>query len=139
MRQKYFKLESGMNSEANRERQNSKTTGNKLDTDTRQKLLGGVESLHGQKQQLTNTERLANETHDIMREANKELRDQRGIIVNVGQKNNDIRVDLERANSKVRTMRYREVIFKIILYLIILLLFIAIVTTLVVKIKNNSW
>ena len=46
---------------------------------------------------------------------------------------------MERANSKVRTMRYREVVFKIIMYLIILLLFIGIVTTLVVKIKNNSW
>jgi len=75
MRQKYFKIESSLKLETTRERQNSKTGGNKLDNDTREKLLGGVSNLNGQKSQLSNTERLALETNDIMREANKELRD----------------------------------------------------------------
>jgi len=58
-----------------------------MENDTREKLLNGVESLHGQDGQLTNTKRVALETNDIMREANRELLDQRGIIGSVSDKN----------------------------------------------------
>lgn len=46
-----------------------------MDAYTRDKLLGGIDNLHGQKNQLENTKRVGLETHDIMRQANKELRD----------------------------------------------------------------
>ena len=62
------------------------------------------------------------ETQEIMMETNKELRDQRGIIVSAAQKNNEVRVDIERAANKVIMITLREMIFKLMLIGIIIAL-----------------
>ena len=74
------------------------------------------------------------ETHDLMRAANKDLRDQRDIVVNVSDKNQQISQDLDRGNKIVRQMSVREFFYKIALHLTAFLLLLAIVGVLIQKI-----
>ena len=41
------------------------------------------------------------ETHDLMSQANKDLRNQRDVIINVGEKNQQVNQDLHRGDQIV--------------------------------------
>jgi hypothetical protein len=108
-----------------------------MDAHTREKLLGGIDNLHGQKGQLENTKRVGLETHDIMRQANKELRDQRDIIVSVDEKNREMQVDLHLASKTVNQMSVREFFYRAALYGAIILLLVAIIGLIIAKIVKK--
>ena len=99
-------------------------------------MLGGVENLYGQEKQLENTKRLGFETHDIMRNANKDLRDQRNVIEAVSDKNIDIVSDLDMANKRVRQMSMREFFYRLALNITVFLLIIAIIVVIVVRVTK---
>ena len=46
----------------------------RADENLRKRLLDGVDDLHGQDKQIQNTKKMGLETNDLMRQANKELR-----------------------------------------------------------------
>lgn len=73
------------------------------------------------------------ETNELMRQANRELRDQRDIIVNVAEKNNQIRDDLDAGQAIVRQMSFREFFYRMALHVTAFLLVIAIIAVIVVK------
>lgn len=68
-----------------------------------------------------------------MREANKGLRDQRDIIINVSDKNAQIAKGLNEGNKIIVEMSRREFFYKIGLYFVIFALFITIVAVLINK------
>ena len=72
-----------------------------------------------------------------MQGANKELRNQRDIIVKVRDDNNDIYELMTKAGQKVREMSRREFCYRIGMYAAIILLMIAIVCIIVVKIIRS--
>jgi hypothetical protein len=71
-----------------------------------------------------------------MREANKGLRDQRDIIINVSDKNAQINRGLNEGNKIIVQMSRREFFYKMGLYFVIFALFITIVAVLISKIVN---
>ena len=60
----------------------------------RAKLLGGTEDLYGMDEKLVNIKKQGEETAQIMRSANTDLRTQRDIIVSVSDKNKNIQNNL---------------------------------------------
>lgn len=78
------------------------------------------------------------ETNELMRQANKELRDQRDVLVNVADKNKEINKDLERGRKIIATMSCREFAYRTALYATVFLLLIAIISEVVVKIVGTS-
>jgi hypothetical protein len=93
--------------------------------------------LHGQTNQLENTKRLGLETNDYMRMANKDLRDQRDLLVSAADKNLQIRHDLERGNKIVVEMSRREFFYRMAIHATMVILFIAIVALIINKIING--
>jgi len=73
------------------------------------------------------------EANENMREANKGLRDQRDIIINVSDKNAQIAKGLNEGNKIIVEMSRREFFYKIGLYFVIFALFITIVAILINK------
>jgi len=69
-----------------------------------------------------------------MRLANKVLRDDRDVLINVGDKNMQIRTDLERGNKIVTQMGMREFFYRIAIHTTAFLLMIAIIAVLIHKI-----
>jgi hypothetical protein len=69
-----------------------------------------------------------------MREANKGLRDQRDIIINVSDKNAQIAKGLNEGNKIIVEMSRREFFYKIGLYFVIFALLITIVVVVINRI-----
>lgn len=74
------------------------------------------------------------ETNDYMRMANKDLRDQRDVLVNVNDKNMQIRGDLERGNKIITQMSMREFFYRMAIHATAFLLLIAIIAMIIHKI-----
>ena len=96
-KQRFRKAEDRFNTEENREKLNNfkaNGTKEKFDSDVRTKLLSGTEDLYGMDEKLINIKGQAEETANIMRTANADLRGQRDIIVSVSDKNKNIQNNL---------------------------------------------
>eukprot|EP00347_Sterkiella_histriomuscorum_P000114 403377125 len=131
-RSKYLKLERSANSEQNKNKiMNQKDAYQQREDDIREKLLNGVDELNNQEKQLGNTKKLGMEAGELMRAANKDLRDQRDILVNVQDKNANIRADLSAGDKIVVQMTRREYIYRIALNITIILLLMAIIAILI--------
>ena len=92
-KQRFRKAEDRFNTEENRNKLNdfkAEGTKEKFDSDVRAKLLGGTEDLYGMDDKLINIKKQGEETAQIMRSANTDLRNQRDIIVSVSDKNKNI-------------------------------------------------
>lgn len=74
------------------------------------------------------------ETNDLMRSANKDLREQRDVLHNVSEKNAQVRGDLEKGRKLVDTMMRREFLYRVGLHFTILLLILLMLTLIIVKI-----
>ena len=78
------------------------------------------------------------ETHELLRDANKELRQQRDIIVNVSEKNAETYQYMDVAGKRVKAMSCREFVYRAGLYSVIILLMLAIVTLIIAKIVKTT-
>lgn len=105
-----------------------------MDKYTRDKNLNNIQNLHGQNGQLDNIKGMGLETHQLLAGANKELREQREVIIGVSDKTKDIRKNLNLADKKINEMSKREFCYRIALYSTMLLLLIGIIMTIVLKI-----
>ena len=76
------------------------------------------------------------ETGEIMRAANKDLREQRDVLISVTDKNQNIRQDLDRGNKIVRQMSCREFFYRIALNIVAFLLLVSIVGVLLGKLLH---
>ncbi len=74
------------------------------------------------------------ETNDLMRAANKDLREQRDVLHNVSNKNAQVRSDLEKGRKLVDTMMRREFMYRVGLHATIVLLIILMLTLIIIKI-----
>ena len=104
--------------------------------DPRTKLIDGVQQIHKQNSQLDNAERLGHETNFLLKDANRELRNQREVLIKVSDKNQEMRVDLERGGKLVQQMHFREFAFRIMMYLLIVALAFTDVLVLFLKLFN---
>lgn len=66
-----------------------------------------------------------------MKLANKDLRDQRDVLINVQDKNQQIRSDLSAGARIVKSMTFREYIYRIAIHVTIVLLLCAIIAILI--------
>jgi t-SNARE complex subunit (syntaxin) len=73
------------------------------------------------------------ETHQLLQGANKELREQREVIINVSDKTKDIRKNLNLADKKINEMSKREFIKRVAMYSIMFLLLGCIILTIFLK------
>ncbi|CDW82184.1 vesicle transport through interaction with t-snares-like protein 1a [Stylonychia lemnae] len=127
MRKKYFKINDSVQGEQNRLKLEQKSTmKDEQERDMRKKLLDGTENLYGQSKQLENTKKMGLETNEYIRLANRDLRDQRDILISVGDKNAQIRVDLERGNKIITEMSMREYLYRVAIHFTAFLLLMAI-------------
>ena len=72
---------------------------------------------------LIDIERQGNETNVIMQSANKDLRNQRDIIVSVSDKNKNINDNLKQGEKVISSLSQAEFKNRLFLYLTILILF----------------
>lgn len=107
----------------------------KLQANTREKLLGGVNKLSDQERDLQKAVSIGYEAQNMVREGAKNLRNQRDYIENAGRNNLKAQTELSKADKVVKTIRVREFCYRLILYLLIICLFAAILAVFVVKIK----
>jgi hypothetical protein len=77
---------------------------------------------------------MGEETNQYMRAANKDLRDQRDVLITVQEKNQQINKDLDAGGAVVKRMTRREFYYRIAIFTTIILLFLAIVFVLIMKI-----
>ncbi|CDW81878.1 vesicle transport v-snare protein [Stylonychia lemnae] len=133
-RLKYKKIESQTGSQQNKNiLANKKSDYDQREEEIRQRLLNGVGELYTQEAQLENTKKMGTETAQILRVANKDLRDQRDILINVDEKNQQIRQDLVAGDKIVVSMTRREYIYRIAIHITIVLLLMAIIALLIRK------
>ncbi len=95
-----------------------------------------MDDLHGQDRQLLNVKKMGLETNELMRAANKDLRDQRDVLVNVADRNQSIKKDLERGNKIISQMGWREFLYRIALHGTAFILMICIILVIVMKIVS---
>lgn len=78
MRKGYFQMEDNLNAALNRDKLNSGTlegANERLRQGNRERLLNGVENLDNQGNQINRLKGVALETHEVMKDANRELKD----------------------------------------------------------------
>ena len=81
--------------------QQKKGTKEQFDEDTREKLLKGTGDLNEMDNKLIDIERQGHETNQIMRAANKDLRNQRDVIVAASDKNQNIAANLKQGEKVI--------------------------------------
>ena len=91
----------------------------------RERLLGNVENLDGQGNQISRIKGVAVETHGVMVDANRELKDQGHIIDSAHGKVNAADASTTRTKKRVVQMTRKEYWYKFLLYVLIVLLFLA--------------
>ena len=121
-------MEDNLNQAKNQDKQNSNTLEGQneaLRTGNREMLLGGVEKLDNQGNQTSRLMGIATETHEVMIDANRELKDQGHFIDSASQKVNDADASTTRTKKRVVQMTRKEYWYKFVLYCLIVLLFLA--------------
>lgn len=106
----------------------------KLKNTNRERLLDGTEKLNGQGGQIGRIMDVAVDTHGNMQSANRELKDQRGLIHSANDKVLAANASTNRTKGMVNQMTRKEYWYKFLLYLTIVLLFVADVGYLILKI-----
>ena len=107
----------------------------KLESDTREKLLGGVNKLNSQDKQLSGVVKDGYEAQEMIRQGASNIRNQRDHIENAGRNNLKAQTELSKADRTVRMIRFREFWYRLILYLVIISLLAAWICVVIVKIK----
>ena len=105
-----------------------------MESNVREKLLGGVTKLSNQDDELSKIVKEGREAEGIIRNGAKALGDQRNIIENAGRNNLRAQAELSKADSTIRMIRFREFWYKIVLYIVILSLLAAWILVIIVKI-----
>ena len=105
-----------------------------LKGDNREKLLKGVDDLNEQSNTVDRIKNTAVDTYDLTRDANRELRDQRDIIMSANDKVTKTGVATDKTKVIVNQMTRKEYWYKFLLYLTIVLLFIGDLAALILKI-----
>lgn len=80
----------------------------KLESDTREKLLGGVNKLNSQDKQLSGVVKDGYEAQEMIRQGASNIRNQRDHIENAGRNNLKAQTELSKADRTVRMIRFRE-------------------------------
>eukprot|EP00347_Sterkiella_histriomuscorum_P020880 403336108 len=142
MRKKFYKMDDSTKSELNRQKVFHSSNNDKYgiedgNKEMRQKLLNGTQSLYEQEGQLDNTKKMGLEANHYMKLANKQLREDRDVLIGVNDKNAQIRVDLERGNKIVTEMSMREYIYKLLIHTTAFLLLIAILAVFIHNLTNQ--
>ena len=104
LRRGYFQMEDNLNAALNQEQINGGTLegqNERLRTGNREMLLGGVEKLDGQGNQIGRLMGMATETHEVMVDANKELKDQGHFITSASEKVNAADASTTRTKKRV--------------------------------------
>ena len=117
-----------------REKKESEALMGKQEPNKREKMLSNNHILQETGDILESTNRLAIETEGIGYDALNELKGQRRVINNIGEKVNDVGTNITRANRVIKTMSNRAMCMKIMMMGTILLLVIAFAICLYIKI-----
>ena len=99
----------------------------------REKMLSNNQILQETGEILDGTNRLAIETEGIGYDALNQLKGQRRVIGNIGEKVNDVGVNITKANRVITTMNNRRICMKLMMMATILLLIIAFAICLYIK------
>ena len=129
-------MEDQMNNALNQDKMNGQTlegANMKLKEGNRERLLNGVENLDGQGNQITRIKGVAIETHDVMRDANHELKDQGHLIDSAAEKVDLADSSTNRTKKKVVQMTRKEYWYKFLLYLLVVLLFLGDIASVISK------
>ena len=95
----------------------------KLREGNRERLLNGVDNLHKADNQIDRIKGVAIETHGVMIDANRELKDQGHLIDSAQEKVDLADASTTRTKKRVVQMTRKEYWYKFILYVLIVLLF----------------
>ena len=128
LRRRYFQMEDNLNAVRNQEQINAGTlegANERLRQGNRERLLNGVENLDNQGNQIDRLKGIGVETHEQMRDANRELKDQGHFIESASEKVHKANASTTRTKKKVVQMTRKEYWYKFILYVLIVLLFLA--------------
>ena len=99
----------------------------------REPLLDGVENLHKADNQITRIKGVAVETHGIMIDANRELKDQGHLIDSAQEKVDLADASTTRTKKRIVQMTRKEYWYKFILYVLIFLLFLGDIASIIAK------
>ena len=136
LRKQYFKMEDNITQALNQDRVNGSTLEGaniKLREGNRERLLGGVNDLHQADNQIDRIKGVAVETHGVMIDANRELKDQGHLIDSAQVKVDDADASTTRTKKRVVQMTRKEYFYKFILYILIVLLFLGDIASVISK------
>ena len=102
-------------------------------TDQREKLLSNNEILQVSGETLENTLKVGVESEQIAIETMNNLKKQRGQILNINEKVNDVGVNVTKANRTITTMDRRRIVMKLLMMATIVLLVIGLCISLYIK------
>ena len=105
----------------------------KLREGNRERLLNGVENLDKQGNQIQRIKGVAVETHEVMIDANRELKDQGHMIDSASEKVNKADASTTRTKKRVVQMTRKEYWYKFLLYILIVLLFLGDIAAVISK------
>ena len=105
----------------------------KLREGNRERLLNGVNDLHQADGQIDRIKGVAVETHGVMVDANRELKDQGHLIDSAQVKVDDADASTTRTKKRVVQMTRKEYWYKFILYVLIVLLFLGDIAAVISK------
>lgn len=117
-----------------RDKKDSEMLMGKQESNKREKMLSNNQLLQETGDILQSTNRIAIETEGIGYDALNELKTQRRVINNIGEKVNDVGANISRANRVITVMNNRRICMKIMMMGTILLLVIAFAICLYIKI-----
>lgn len=103
----------------------------KLREGNRERLLNGVENLHKADNQIDRIKGVAIETHGVMIDANRELKDQGHLIDSAQEKVDQADASTTRTKKRVVQMTRKEYWYKFVLYILIVLLFLGDVASII--------
>ena len=136
MRKQYFKMEDSLTQAMNQDKINGGTlegANMKLREGNRERLLNGVNDLHQADGQIDRIKGVAVETHGVMVDANRELKDQGHLIDSAQVKVDDADASTTRTKKRVVQMTRKEYWYKFILYVLIVLLFLGDIAAVISK------
>ena len=102
----------------------SKDNHETFDDDLRTKLINGTGDLNEMDNKLVGIIAQGHDTANIMRDANKDLRGQRDVIISVDNKNKNIKDNLKQGEKVIKQISRSEMRNRVILYVTILVLFV---------------
>ena len=103
----------------------------KLREGNRERLLNGVDNLHKADNQIDRIKGVAIETHGVMIDANRELKDQGHLIDSAQEKVDQADASTTRTKKRVVQMTRKEYWYKFVLYVLIVLLFLGDVASII--------